>query len=399
MAGKRILLAAEFLRGGATVARVLPLAVALADRGHDVTLAVPPELSAGLAGSGFPLVDAPRWTVPPPSGFVAISYADLLMHGGWASTDALRGLMTGWQRVLEQTTPDLLVADFAPTAMLVARKAGIAMAAIGDGFSLPPLTAPLPNMRPWAEVAPDAPASVEGRVLAVVNARLDVRQVPELRRLRALFEGVPCFLCTFPELDHYPDRPDGVWFGEVFAASRGPAAVWPAGSGERVYVELDPRHPALGAIVEALDRLGLPTLVQAAGMPARRVDAIERAAIQATTTANRASVLSGCDIVICQGHEVAVPALLAGKPLLMLPVFVEQMMTLHRAAMQGLAHGVEPNADAAAIDAAVRRLVDDRACRLRAVNFARTYDGYRPGIAIDAVADAIDALFSKEGHA
>jgi UDP:flavonoid glycosyltransferase YjiC (YdhE family) len=390
VAGKRILLAAEFLRGGATMVRLLPLAVALADRGHDVTLAVPPELTAGLAVSGFPLVDAPRWTAPPPAGFVAVSYADVLMHGGWASTDALRGLMTAWRHVLDQTTPDLLVADFAPAAMLVARAAGIAMAAVGDGFSLPPLIAPLPNMRPWAEVAPDAPASVEGRVLAVVNARLQALHVPELRRLRALFEGASCYLCTFPELDHYPDRPDGVWYGEVFASSRGPAAVWPAGTGERAYVDLDPRHPALGAIVEALHRLGLPTLVQAAGMPARQADAIERGAVQVTTTANRASVLSGCDIVICQGHEVAVPALLAGKPLLMLPVFVEQMMTLHRVAKQGLGHGVEPNADAATIDAAVRRLVDDRGCRLRAVNFARTYDGYRPGIAIDAVADGID---------
>ena len=393
MAGKRILLAAEFLRGGAAVARLLPLAVALADRGHDVTLAAPPELTAGLACSGFPVLDAPRWTVAPPPGFVAISYADLLMHGGWASTDALRGLMIGWRGVLNQATPDLLIADFAPTAMLVARAGDIPMAAIGDGFSLPPLTAPLPDMRPWADVAPDALASVEGRVLAVVNARLGALKVPELRCLRALFDNVPRFLCTFPELDHYPERPDGQWYGEVFAPSRGSVAVWPSGTGERVYVDLDPRHPALGAIAAALHRLGLPTLIQAAGMPARQADAIERGAIQVTATTNRAPVLAGSDIVICQGHEVAVPALLAGKPLLMLPVFVEQMMTLHRVAKQGLAHGVDPNADAAAIDAAVRRLVDDRACRLRAENFARAYDGYRPGIAIDAIADEIDESF------
>lgn len=389
MAGKRVLLAAEFMRGGATVTRLLPLAVTLADRGHDVTLALPAELAASVASSGFPVVDAPRWTVPPPPGFVAVSYADLLMHGGYAAPDALRGLMAGWRGVLEQVSPDLLVVDFAPTAMLAARVAGIAVAAVGDGFSLPPLTVPLPNMRPWAEVPADAADSVEGRVLAVVNARLGARP---FRRLRDLFADVPSFLCTFPELDHYPDRPDAAPYGEVFVPSRGPAAVWPAGAGERIYVDMDRRHPALGAIVAALDRLGLPTLIQAAGMPARQADALERAAIQVTTTANRASVLAGCDIVVCQGQDVAVPALLAGKPLLMLPVFVEQMMTLHRVATQGLGHGIEPTADVAAVDAAVRRLVDDRACRLRAVNFGRLYDGYRPGIAVDAVADGIDEM-------
>jgi UDP:flavonoid glycosyltransferase YjiC (YdhE family) len=390
MAGKRILLAAEFLRGGATVTRLLPLAAALTRRGHDVTLALPAECAA----TGFPTVDAPRWTAPPPPGFVAVSYADLLMHGGYAAPDALRGLMTGWRDVLAQTTPDLLIADFAPTAMLTARVAGLATAVMGDGFSLPPLTAPLANMRPWSDTPAETLASIEGRVLAVINARLGALQVRELRRLRDLFAGLPAFLCTFPELDHYPERADAAFFGEVFAPSSGPAAVWPDATGERIYVDLDPRHPALPAIVEALDRLGLPTLIQAAGMPARQADAMERAAVQVTTTANRASVLSGCDIVICQGHDAAVPALLAGKPLLMLPVFVEQMMTLHRIATQGLGHGIEPSADAAAIDAAVRRLVDDRVTRLRAVNFSRLYDAYQPGIAIDAIADEIDELLT-----
>jgi UDP:flavonoid glycosyltransferase YjiC (YdhE family) len=393
MAGKRLLLAAEFVRGAATtVARLLPLATALADRSHDVTLALPAELAPGVAAAGFPIIDAPRWAVAPPPGFVAVSYADLLIHGGYATPDALRDLMAGWRGVFDRATPDLLIADFAPTAMLAARGTGLAAACVGDGFSLPPLTSPLPTMRPWADVPADALASTEGRVLAVINARLTASQIPELRRLRDLFDGVPAFLCTFPELDHYPNRTDGTWYGEVFAPSRGPSAAWPAGEGERVYVDLDSRHPALGTIVEALGRLGLPTLIQAVGMPPRQADAIERGTIQVTTTTNRASLLAGCDMVICQGQEVAAPALLAGKPLLMLPVFVEQMMTLHRVATQGLGQGVEPNAGAAAIDAAVRRLVDDRACRLRAVNFARTYDGYRPGIAIDAVADAIDEL-------
>jgi UDP:flavonoid glycosyltransferase YjiC (YdhE family) len=397
MAGKRVLLAAEFLRGGATLTRLLPLAAALADRGHDVSLAVPAELAAAVSPTGFPVFGAPRYTVAPPPGFVALSYADLLMHGGYAAPDALRGLMTGWADVLDRAKPELLIADFAPTAMLAARVAGIPMAAVGDGFSLPPLTAPLPDMRPWAAVPADAIDSVEGRVLAVVNARLGALRTGGLGHLRDLFGGVPTFVCSFPELDHYVNRPDGAWYGEVFVPSRGPAAVWPEGEGERVYVDLDPRHPALPAVADALGRLGLPVLIQGAGiqgagMPAQQADALERRMIQVTATANRASLLSGCDIVVCQGHEAAVPALLAGKPPLMLPVFVEQMMTLHRVAQQGLGHGIEPVSDAAAIGAAVRRLVDDRACRLRAVNFARSYEGYRPGIAIDAIAGEIDEM-------
>ena len=387
MPGKRVLLAAEFLRGGATLTRLTALAVALADRGHDISLAVPGELIASVAPSGFPVFEAPRYATPPPPGYVALSYADLLMHGGYAAIDPLRGLMTGWQGVFEQAKPQYLIADFAPTAMLVARLTAIPMAAVGDGYSLPPLQTPLPDMRPWASVAPDAIASVEGRVLAVINARLGALRSRELRHLRDLFAGLPTYLCTFPELDHYTARAGGSFYGEVFGPSRGPAAIWPDGDGERVFVDLDPRHPALPAMIEALGRLALPTLIQGSGgLP----DGLPGSTVQVTRTTNRASLLSGCDVVVGQGHDVVVPALLAGKPVLMLPVFVEQMMTLHRVAQQGLGHGIEPTADGPAIEAAIRRLVDDRGCRMTAVNFARTYQGYRPGIAIDAIADEID---------
>jgi hypothetical protein len=380
---KRVLLAAEFLRGGATPARLLPLAGALTARGHDVTLALP----AGLTAPGFETRESPRWSIAPPPGFVAVSYADILMHGGYATPDALRDLMTGWRDLLANARPDLLVADFSPTAMLAARLAGIPMAAVGDGFSLPPPVSPMPAIRPWAGVPADAAAAVEGRVLAVINARLSALGI---RELRDLFRGVPAFLCTFPELDHYLGRPDGVRFGEVFPTLPGTQPAWPDGPGERILIALDPRHPALPRLAEAGDRLGLPCLIDGTGLPVGLANQIEQRKIRLATDADPA----GCDIVVCQSASVAAPALLAGKPVLMLPVFVEQMMTLHRVAAQGLGHGVSPDADVACLDAALRRLVDDRACRLRAVNFARIYNGYHPTDAVEAVADGIEELLA-----
>lgn len=390
MSGKRVLLAAEFLRGAATLTRLLPLAVALAGRGHEVSLAVPAEMSGAIPKPRLAVINAPRYAIPPPPGFVARSYADLLMHGGYAAPDALVPLVAGWQAILDQVAPDLLITDFAPTAMLAGRLGARPIAAIGDGFSLPPRSAPMPDLRPWAASTTKAIDSVEGRVLAVINACLGRTQAPDLRHLRELFDKASIFLCTFPELDHYPHRTGEAWFGEIVPPSFGSVTPWPAGEGERVYVELDFRHPTLPIVIDALDRLGLTALVQAADMPVRQADALERRRIGVTATTNRASLLATCDLAICQTHEVAAQALLAGKPLLMAPVFVEQMMTLHRLASQGLGHGMDPSADAAAVDAAIRRLIDDRACRMRATNFARSYDGYQSKLAVDAIADEID---------
>lgn len=394
MASKRILLASELSRGTTTAARLLPLALTLAERGHDITLALPPPVHGMFAGRELPVCESPVWAVPPPPGFVAVSYADLLQLAGYATPGSLNPLLDGWRSVLDQRAPDLLVADFAPTAMLTARTAGVKQAAVGDGYSLPVLARPMPPLRPWLEVASGATVDAEGRVLAVVEATLMSRGGRSLRALRDLFRDVPSYLCTFPELDHYPVRAGGEWFGEVFMPSGGSSAEWPASWGERIYVELDARHPAMGPLIHALNRLGLPTVVQGGGFNRSLAAEITGPTVMVVSDANREALIHASDIVVCQGSDVAAPALLNGKPVLMLPVFVEQMMTLYRIASQGMGHGIPADSDAGAVDAALRRLVDDSACRQHAANFGRRYDGYRPDIAVTAVADEIEDLLS-----
>jgi len=405
MAGNRILLAAELSRGGATTQRLLPLATALAERGHDVALALPPGLPSGRspgAPSAGPRDDArmaeheaPAWHAPPPPGFLAVTYADLLQLCGYSAPSALNPLLDAWLALLTQTAPDLLVVDYAPTAMLAARIAGVKIAAIGDGFSLPALARPMPVMRPWADLPPDAAEDGEGRALAVIEACLIGRRSRGLRALRDLFRDVPSFLCTFPELDHYPGRQQADWFGDIFSPTTGPTADWPSGTGERIYIDLDPRHPALDKLAQVLARLGLPTLIQGGSEDdAMPTDRLVSPTVRVTAAPNRHAAIAASDIVIGQSADAAVPALLQGKPVLLLPLFVEQMMTLHRIATQGFGHGIAPESDTAAIDAAIRAIVDDSACRQRALNFARSYHGYQPAIATDAVADALGDLLS-----
>jgi hypothetical protein len=173
VAGKRLLLAGEFSRGTATANRLLPLAVALAGRGHEITLALPPPLNAAVAASvEIPMRESPVWGLPPPPGLIAITYADVLQLGGYATPGSLNPLLDSWSSLLAQTAPDLLITDFAPTAMLAARLTGVQQAVIGDGYSLPPPDRPMPVLRPWAEVAPGTAADAEGRVLAVIDACL-----------------------------------------------------------------------------------------------------------------------------------------------------------------------------------------------------------------------------------
>lgn len=398
MTVRHILFACELGNGLRQADRIRPIARGLMRAGHRVTVAMPHEAPAAslIEHAGIPVVVGPSWRAETPTGFLAANVSDILFQSGYATPEALGGLLTGWVELFRTTAPDLVVADFAPTAMLACRVARLRLAALGDGYSLPPLTTPLACMRPWADIPPAMLVQTDGRVLAAINATLPSLGGRPLARMADLFRAEATWLCTFAELDHYEGRQDAAYCGEVPPQSGGFAADWPAGSAERVLVMMDSRHRPFRPLLQALERLGLPAVVQAWGMtPDLAVELSGPLTRVVTEPLNRDAMLAQCDVVACQSMGVVAPALLAGRPVLMLPNPVEQMMTLHRVARQGLGHGLPPDAGIDAAEAALRRLLDDAACRQRAANFARYYHGYKPEMATDAVLeDCLDLLES-----
>jgi hypothetical protein len=391
---KRILIASELDQGSAVHDRLLPLIEGLSAKNHSIALAVR-DPDAWLPRNA---ILAPAWQAPPPPGFLASTYADILLHAGYATPEALDGLLSAWLTLFARNRPDLLVVDFAPTAMLAARVAGLAVGAAGDGYRLPPLTEPLPVMRSWAAVPASRIAESEGRVLAVINAEMTRQGCVPLAALADLFEPAERFLCTFSELDHYPDRGTADYFGPVYGSGAGVPPDWPPGSAERFFVEIDGRRPLLAPLVEALDTLGLPSTIQASHLSPAVAATLDRPHVRVVPQlVDRNAALANCDVVACQSSGMVPPALLAGRPVLLLPQHVEQMMTLHRVAPQGLGHGLPADADATAAGAGLRRLLDDAACRQRAAGFARSYQGYRPSMAATAVVEELDALVADTG--
>ena len=389
---KHILLACELGTGIRSLDRLLPIGRGLAAANHRVSVALrDPAIAHALPDcAGWSTTVAPTWRVPPPPGFVAVSFADVLLQCGYATPEALRGLISAWRRSFETLQPDLLIADFAPTAVLAARLTGLDAIVVGNGYTLPPAEEPLPSMRPWEDNLARQVRESDARALAVIGPTLLGMGGAPLTRLADMFGDADSrFLCTFAELDHYASRGEADYFGEVFDESAGAAPIFPPGAGGRVFVRIDGRHPALGALIAALHRLGLPSIVEATHMSDGLAQAASRTHVRVVANQlHGAAALAACDIVACQDIATAAPALLAGRPLLMLPWPVEQTMTLHRVASQGLGHGIPPTATAEDAEAALRRLLDDAPCRMRAANFARSYSGYAPSIATDAIIEA-----------
>ena len=357
--------------------RLKMLARTLLARGHHVSLSVRDLMHthALLADLDAPKLQAPVWLhqavgLPSPPG----SLAEILFHCGYLEPAALRGMVDGWQAMFELLRPDMLMADFAPTAILAARGMGLRSASAGNGFYSPPPAQPLPPLQP----APTARlAASEARVLQTANALLPGRP---LEYAADLFLGDLPLLCTWPELDHYarPATANARWFGPNFLPDAGAPPSWPQGEGPKVFAYLKTAHPAHVAVLQALVEEGCRTLVylpEVAGGAAPPVDSPLLHYASGPVALSQA--LAESELCVCHAGEATLAqSLLAGVPLLMLPSHTEQFMLARRVAKSGAGYNaglLEPASD---WRGTLRRVLDDDRYRQAARAFATRHQSF-----------------------
>lgn len=85
-------------------------------------------------------------------------------------------------------------------------------------------------------------------------------------------------------------------------------------------------------------------------------------------------LLPQCDVVLCHGsHQMTAQALLAGKPVLLMPTQLEQFLITRRVVRYGAGLGVVPDAPDADYAAALRELASNAAYSARAREFSARY--------------------------
>ena len=148
-----VLLAWELGAGLGHAGRLKPLAIELRARGHRVSMALRDLVHTRrlLSDLSVPRLQAPAWlhkSVGAPAA--AASLAEILLGYAYLDADALEGLVLGWRDLISLTSADVVVTDYAPTAVAAARMLGVATVAVGPGFWVPPAGRPLPSIRDWA---------------------------------------------------------------------------------------------------------------------------------------------------------------------------------------------------------------------------------------------------------
>lgn len=384
--------------------RLLPIARRLRDAGHRPVLILRDlsRIEQLLGDERIDYLQAPLW-LPSPAGLPPdLNFSETLCRFGYLQPAGLLGMCRAWRALWALVRPDLLVFDLAPTAALAARGLGVPCVSVNDGFTAPPQITPLPPYRFWTSHAGQESRlrEVERRIVLVANVVLQRLDAPQIHRVSELFDLDRVFICTQLELDVYgaSTRRREEHVGPVADLDRGAPPEWPAGEDPRVFAYLKPDTGHFAAVMDAMAASDGRYLVFAPGIgeASLRRYGSERVRI-GTAPFRLREVLRDCTAVISHGGGMTESVLAHGKPLLLLPQQMEQLMTSVRVSELGAAVFLATDGNPAELPKLLERLLRDASLRRAAAAIAAKVGAKRSRAALDIVADACLEMVGEGG--
>ena len=326
----RIVYAWELGSGYGHLAAFLPLAKALRTVGHEVIFVIKELTHAEslLGQQGFDYLQAPLWQLQLDTLTHPINYAEILFKAGYLSKPGVTGLVKAWRKQLALLQPDLLIVDHAPSALLASRGAAFKRLTLGSGFYAPPQISPMPSIRLDARITQTKLIETENLALSVINSVTQNLSIPPLQTLCDLFAVDTSLLCTFPELDLYPQRGAADYIGPIFSLDECTHFDWPDAIGPKVFVYLQAGFAHSEEIIAALSTLPVRAVVHSPILEPALMQKYKQPNLWfSTAPLHMGQASREADIAICNAGMGTVSAmLLAGTPLLLFPTHQEQFM-------------------------------------------------------------------------
>lgn len=378
------------------IARFLPIALGLRERGHEPVLVLR-DLSrahALFAPHGIECLQAPLWLRQVTGLPAEVNLAETLFRFGFLEPEGLMANIAAWRALWKRIGAQRLVCDHAPTALLAARGLGLPTVVIGNSFAVPPLQSPLPPYRWWLPHASlqGRLAETDRRLAYSANRALAAFGAPPLRSACDLYRVPQRFICGVPALDVYGDRADATYVGAINQPDAGVSPQWPEGEGSRLFAYLKPAYRHFDAMLDALAASGARVLAYAPGIPAAAEQRHRNRIAFSPRPLRMAEVCAQTDLGICHAGGTTELLLHAGRPVLLLPMQMEQTMTARRAEATGACLHQPMSAGADGMAERLARLLTDPALGRAARRFA---DGR---VAAPAAGSGLDLLLHACGE-
>jgi UDP:flavonoid glycosyltransferase YjiC (YdhE family) len=342
---RSVLFAWELGSGLGHVLRIKRLAARLAPHGIRLVGAIRNLAVAHLlAEDGVEVLQSPIWpgSLGDASGFAGSSATcgDRLAAAGLADLKVLTAITAAWDHTLALVDPDLVVADYAPGAMLAAR-GRLPLAVVGNGFTVPP--AEMQTFPLLHNVSP--PLRQEAEILGAVNTVLQARKTPLLDRLPQMFSGDICSVQTFPILDPYRDQRVVPVDGPILAMPEPRRR-----DAQTIFVYIADGRAIRRDVFDALIPLGVRLRVFGPELTADATDELSKAGatVEARPLRLESELAAARLLIHFGGLGVASAALAAGVPQLVLGVDIEKELNgqaLERAGVGRLVKIQDPAAD------------------------------------------------------
>jgi hypothetical protein len=372
-----------------------PLAEGLSRRGHRVIAALKDVTKAPHLSEGgkVPCLQAPVRLNAVRSPFqLPSTFAHILHNAGFGNVGELRPLVDAWRALFDLVRPDLMLVEHSPTALLASLERNSRRVGIGTGFTLPPDLSPLPDWRPHLKNDPARLEREEHVVRLVMNELLAGWGVAPLSRVTDLYGRLDeRLLNTFAELDHFGPRAGETYWG-TGPSGMGEPIEWPDCRGPKVFAYLKP-FAALEALLARLVELRLPTVIYGPEISAQFQSRFQCETLRfVPRPVNLDEAGKSCDLVILNAtHGTTAAILLAGKPSLQIPLFLEQQLTADNVVRMGaglIAESNQPNRVVEQLD----RLLANVQYAQAAEEFHRRYEGYDRPAQIEKMVERIERL-------
>ncbi len=386
----RVLLTWEL---GGNLGHLSPLAGAaraLIDRGHEVWLSVP-DLTAVHQVVDQDVVRVVHGPTLPhhPIAAPPRTWADVVRPNVFRDPRLLANGLRAWRALVRAIAPDVLVFDSSPMAMLATRDLPLRRVVFDLGWSVPPPTTPLPPIQEGLTLADREAADAEA--MAVIRAGCALAGIDAPDRLGALFDADATLIHAFAELEHYPQFPGRRHVGPAFTTDAGDPPRWPVGDGPKVFVYLKAEHPNTQPLLRLLPQLGARTVAYVPGLDPAAATALAGPRLHLSPRPLRIrDVLADCALAAC--HSMAgtgAAFVVAGVPVLAMPMYVEQILNARQAASHGLATFVPFGVRDDALRSLVERALSARSAAM-VRRYARRLRGFDPQAPYVALCDAVE---------
>jgi hypothetical protein len=370
----RVLLTWELGLNLGHLTRLLPVAQELKRDGHIVLVAVRDIQAAAtvLGAAGIAFIQAPHLPQGIPLIHRATGYADVLLSQGWSHKSTLWGLTQGWLNIFQLFRPDKLLLDYSPTVSLAARIARIPTLLVGNGFELPPLADPLPPFPGFTWATPWKAEESEKVAVANANAVLGAFKADPVTALRDLVTDQVRLFATFPELDHYGERPHETYVGPLLGKFYAPKLEWPVGNGAKIFVCVKPDTGQIKTILSALATIPARVVCVASGFREDQLNPFRSQNVRYALHPVDLEPLRDADLCLSYGAEgTMMRFLLQGVPQIISPWHVESFLAARRIESAHFGLGLGKTLDRGTILELIARVACDPVIRLESTVFAK----------------------------